>query len=151
PGVATPEGVGVPLLAMLRTLVDGGDPTKAFVALEEQLARLPTGERRVEFMRELEPWVDGAHVSIEGLLDELAQKADRLPVAQRLAAVSDQLFPERKDVVKAVLDARSADKAAAKAALTAIARDAGRPDMVRLAAVDALVPLEGGAEVFDVV
>jgi hypothetical protein len=54
-------------------------------------------------------------------------------------------------VVKAVIEARTGDKAAAKTALTAIARDKARGPMVRLAAVDALVPHQGAPEVFDVV
>jgi hypothetical protein len=152
PGDLTPEAVGVPLLGALRSLVEKDDAlaTKAFDMLDKELPRLPAAERRAQFMRELEPWLDAARVSLEGLVDDLAQKG-RLPWAQRLATVSDTLFPERRDVVKAVIDARTADVAAAKAALTGIARDAGRPDMVRLAAVDALVPHGGGPDVFDVV
>jgi len=152
PGEVTPEAIGVPLLGALRGLADGDDQTadKGFELLDKELPRIPAGDRRGVFMRELEPWLDASRLSLEGLIDDLAQKG-KIDRAQRLAGVSDQLFPERKDVVKAVLDARTGDKAAAKAALTGIARDAGRPDMVRLAAVDALVPLEGGSEVFDVV
>jgi hypothetical protein len=152
PGVITPERVGAPLLGLLRALgEDAAVAERIFPELEPLLPQLPQDGRRAEFMRELEPWLDLGRVSIEGLIDELAQKPERLGQAQRLAAVSDALFPERKDVVAAVLQGRTGDAPAAKAALTAIARDAGRPDMVRLAAVDALVPLEGGAEVFDVV
>lgn len=151
-GVLPPEAVGVPLLGLLRALTEGDAAIteKAFGVLEKELPRLPEGPRRQQFMRELEPWLDVSRVSLEGLMDDLAGKG-KTAEAQRLAAVSDQLFPERKDVTKAVIDARTGDKAAAKAALTAIARDAARPDMVRLAAVDALVPHEGGPEVFDVV
>jgi hypothetical protein len=152
PGELTPEAVGVPLLGALRGLVEGDEKIsqKAFEVLDKELPRLPAGDRRTVFMKELEPWLDASRLSLEGLIDDLAQKG-KVDQAQRLAGVSDQLFPERKDVVKAVIDARTADKAAAKTALTGIARDSGRPDMVRLAAVDALVPLEGAPEVFDVV
>ncbi len=151
-GELTPEAIGVPLLGAMRGLVEGDEKTtdKAFELLEKELPRLPAGDRRTIFMQELEPWLDASRLSLEGLIDDLAQKG-KVDKAQRLAGVSDQLFPDRKDVVKAVLDARTADPAAAKTALTAIARDAGRPDMVRLAAIDALVPLEGGPDAFDVV
>jgi len=152
PGMITPEAIGVPLLGALRGLVEGDASItqKAFDVLDKELPRLPAGDRRTLFMRELEPWLDASRLSIEGLLDELASKG-KTAEAQRLAGVSDQLFPDRKEVVKAVLEARTGDAGVAKAALTGIARDAARPDMVRLAAVDALVPLEGGAEVFEVV
>lgn len=152
PDALAPEAVGVPLLGVLRSLAEGDAATadKAFGLLEAELPKLPQGDKRQGFMKELEPWLDVSRVSLEGLMDELAQKG-KTAEAQRLAAVSDQLFPERKDVVKAVIDARTGDNAAAKAALTGIARDAARPDMVRLAAVDALVPHGGGPEVFDVV
>ena len=152
PGQLTPEAVGVPLLGVLRGLVEGDAAItdKAFGVLDKELERLPSGEKRALFMRELEPWLDASRLSIEGLVDDLAQKG-KTAEAQKLAAVSDRLFPDRADVVKAVLEARTGDKAQAKAALTAIARDAARPDMVRLAAVDALVPLEGAADVFEVV
>lgn len=152
PGQLTPEGVGVPLLGALRGLIesDAEVTKKAFDLLDQNLPNLPQGGRRTQFMQELEPWLDASRVSIEGLLDDLASKGKTVEAA-KLAAVSDALFPERSEVVKAVIDARTKDKAAAKTALTGIARDSSRPDMVRLAAVDALVPLEGGPEVFDVV
>jgi hypothetical protein len=152
PDALTPEAVGVPLLGALRGLVEGdaGAAEKAFGLLDKELARLPTDGRRARFMRELEPWLDASRISIEGLVDELSSKG-KSQEAQRLAGVSEQLFPERKDVVKAVIDARVGDPAAAKSALAGIARDIGRPEMVRLAAVDALVPHGGGPEVFDVV
>ncbi|MBL8950480.1 MAG: hypothetical protein JNK82_06865 [Myxococcaceae bacterium] len=152
PAELTPEAVGVPLLGALRGLVEGdeGVTNKAFDLLDQELPRVPEGERRTVFLRELEPWLDASRISLEGLIDDLAQKG-KVPQAQRLAGVSDRLFPDRKDVVKAVIDARTADKAAATATLTAIARDAGRPDMVRLAAIDALVPLDAVGDMFDVV
>ncbi|MBK7861672.1 MAG: hypothetical protein IPJ65_24260 [Archangiaceae bacterium] len=151
PDQLTPEAIGVPLLGALRALIEGdaGVTQKAFEVLFQELPRLPQGDRRAQFLKELEPWLDASRVSLEGLLDDLAGKG-KSAEAQKLAQVSDQLFPERRDVVKAVLDARTGDKEAAKAALTGIARDAGRPDMVRLAALDALVPHEAGAELFDV-
>jgi hypothetical protein len=143
PGDLRPEEIGAPLVAAMQGLVQKNDPmaTKAFEELEKGLARLPGGARREGFMAEVQVWMDMMHLTFEGAVHELK---DRPEWAKRLAGVADSLYPERKELMAAVL-------AGDAAALTAIAKDAARPPMVRLSAVDSLVPMNGGGDVFDVV
>jgi hypothetical protein len=146
PSELRPEEIGAPLMAVMQATLgkpDGEVAGKAFEELEKGLARLPAdGARREGFMAEVQIWLDMMHLTFEGAVFEL-RKA-HAEWAKRLAAAADALYPERKELMKAVLDGDAA-------ALTAIARDAARPDLVRLAAVDSLVPMNGGGEVFDVV
>jgi hypothetical protein len=114
---------------------------KAFEELDKGLARLPSGKRREGFLAEVQVWMDMMHLTFEGAVHELK---DRPEWAKRLAGVADALYPERKELMAAVL-------AGDAPALTAIAKDTARPSMVRLSAVDSLVPMNGGGEVFDVV
>jgi hypothetical protein len=143
PSDLRPEEIGAPLVGVMQALAknDAALVGKAFEELEKGLARLPSGARRESFMVEVQVWLDMMHLTFEGAVHELK---DRPEHAKRLAAAGEALFPERKELMQAVL-------ASDAAALTAVARDAGRPAMVRLAAVDSLVPMNGGGEVFDVV
>lgn len=142
PGDLRPDEIGAPLVAVMQALARSDEALtgKAFEELEKGLARLPTGARREGFMAEVQVWLDMMHLTFEGAVHELKDR----PEAKRLAAAGEALFPERKELMQAVL-------AGDAAALTAVARDAKRPAMVRLAAVDSLVPMNGGGEVFDVV
>jgi hypothetical protein len=127
-GRLTPEKVGVALLALSEGKAEALDE------LEKLLPQLPG--KREPFMRELQVWIDNLRMSLEGIIDQKPE------LAARVAKVSDALFPERAEVVKALL-------ANDAAALAAIARDGSRPAMVRLAAVDALAFRQKGGEVFD--
>jgi hypothetical protein len=143
PSDLRPEEIGAPLVAAMQALAKTDDALagKAFSELEKGLSRLPSGARREGFMAEVQVWMDMMHFTFEGAVHELKGRHDW---ASRLVSVATALYPERADLMKAVLEGDAAK-------LTAIAREASRPEMVRLAAVDSLVPMNGGGDVFDVV
>ncbi len=141
----TPETIGISLIGAIRAVAEDDEAIaqKAFHVLDTHLPHLPAGERRVAFISELEPWFQAMQLSLEGLIDELVGKGKKEHAA-KFVAISDALYPERKDLAKAVLERDVAT-------LVTLAKDAQRAPMVRLAAVDALVPLGKANEMFAVV
>jgi hypothetical protein len=141
----TPETIGISLIGAIRAVAEDDEAIaqKAFGVLDTHLPKLPTGVRRAAFMSELEPWFQAMQLSLEGLIDELVGKGKKEHAA-KFVAISDALYPERKELAKAVLERDAAT-------LVALAKDAQRAPMVRLAAVDALVPLGKASEMFPVV
>ncbi len=121
---------------------DGAQVEPGFGRVDAVMKRIPPGgDRRERFVAEVVMVMSSAMQTLDLLAEALA-KDGQAPVAERLVAVEEALFPVRQGVSKALVQAAQGGAAEAAKALQAIAEDAAREDYGRLAAVDALMHLK---------
>lgn len=121
---------------------DGSKVEAGFAKVEETVKRIPPdGDRRERFVAEVVMVMSSAMQTLDLLAEALA-KDSHVAEAARLVDLEESLFPVRKGVSRALIQAATGEAKAGSEALLAIAQDDGRDDYGRLAAVDALLHLD---------
>ena len=133
-------------LMQLRKREDTAPVDAKFDEIEAVLKKLPdAGERREHFMAEVVMVLSGSLETLDLMAEGLARDGHVKP-AERFVAVEEVLFPVRKGVSAALVQAAQGERPAALLKLQVIAEDAARDDYARMSAVDALMHLKAGEQ-----
>lgn len=133
-------------LMELRKRQDTAPVDQRFDEIEAVLKKLPeAGERRDHFMAEVVMVLSGSLETLDLMAEGLARDG-HVKSAERFVGIEETLFPVRKGVSAALVQAAKGDRAPALAALQAVAEDAAREDYARMSAIDALMHLKAGEQ-----
>jgi hypothetical protein len=150
PGEAAPTDLALALIKLLQGLEgvldgkpDDGTRETRFKVVEAYLPKVPTeAEQRVRFLGEtlgaLGEWSD----VFDGMAEALAKKG-HAPVAARLAAIDEALFPDHVGITRALIKLQSGD-ASGIDDLRTLGHDAKRIPLARLAAAEGLLDHQRG-------
>ena len=109
--------------------------------LEAYVPRVPpTGDRREKFMAEVVWILADTMEQFDTMAAELA-RAEQNEQAVKFATLEELIFPVRKDVARAVVEASIGDKAKAIETLKQVTTDTSRDDFNRLGANAVLIDL----------
>ncbi|MFT3841917.1 MAG: hypothetical protein QM723_33305 [Myxococcaceae bacterium] len=146
PEQAQPLDLVEALAQLMQSLIglrkgDGSQVEAGFSKVEATVKRIPPeGDRRERFVAEVVMVMSSAMQTLDLLAEALAKDA-HVTEAGRLVDLEESLFPVRKGVSRALIQAATGEAKAGSDALVQIAQDNGRDDYGRLAAVDALLHL----------
>lgn len=154
PGRVAPTDVALAVMNLIEALVrqlegkpDQGMLETRFKVVEAYLPGMPAegAERRADFEGEIVVAMGGNLEAMDGLAEALAEKKE-VAFADRFAALEGALFPIRRGVVEAMVQASKGDRPGALKVLLGIAQDAKVDGHRRLSAIDGLFGLEALTE-----
>ncbi len=120
----------------------GGDFARAYGDFESMVPKMPPpGDRRDIFSNELVGYLESIAEAFNALPENLATRGHRNE-AMQFARVHEELFPDRKGIVTALVRAFSGEREEALAELTNKVSDANVDVYERYAALDALTQLQ---------
>lgn len=154
PGRVAPTDVALALMNLVEALVrklegrpDEGMLETRFKVVEAYVPGMPEegAPRRADFEGEIVVAMGGDLDALEGIAESLAEKNESA-LADRFVAVQVALFPVRRGVVQAMVQASRGDRPGAVAALVGITQESGADGYRRLSAIDGLFALEAFSE-----